>query len=125
MRRERNFATLEYLGFVFTTGVYNYGMLIKDFLEFLREYKVVSVALAFVMATASTALMNSFVKDILLPVASPLFSVASLHEAIFSLGPIHIAYGSFLAELLDFIFLGFVVFLIAKKIFKQDHAEKQ
>ncbi len=100
-------------------------MLIKDFLGFLREYKVVSVALAFVMATASTALVNSFVKDILLPVASPMFSVASLREEIFAVGPVRIAYGSFLAEILNFIFLGFVVFLIAKKIFREDHAEKK
>ena len=100
-------------------------MLIKDFLDFLREYKVVSVAIAFVMASASTALVNSFVKDILLPVASPVFSVASLRDAIFSVGPVRILYGAFLAEFLNFVFLGFVVFLIAKKIFREDRAEKK
>ena len=100
-------------------------MLINDFLEFLWEYKVVSVAIAFVMATASTALVNSFVKDILLPLASPLFSVASLREAIFSIGQIRISYGSFLAEFLNFIFLAFIVFIIVKKIVRLEHTKKK
>lgn len=91
-------------------------MIIKEFIEFLREYKIVSFAIWFVMATASTALVNSFVKDILMLVAAPLFSSEPWRDAISRIGPMRIVYGAFLAELLNFIFLGLVVFLIAKKI---------
>lgn len=100
-------------------------MLIKDFLEFLKEYKVASVAIAFVMATATTALVNSFVKDILLPLASTLFSVVSLREEVFAIGPVHIAYGSFLAEALNFVFFAFIIFIVVKKIIRLEHEEKK
>ena len=100
-------------------------MIIKEFIEFLKEYKVISLALAFVMATASTSMVNSFVKDILLPVVTPLFSSESWRNAVLRIGSVEIAYGSFLAEVLNFIFLGLVVFFIAKKIFRGEHPEKK
>lgn len=99
-------------------------MVLKEFLEFLKEYKIVSLALAFIMGVASTTLVNSLVKDIILPIFSPLLS-GSWQEANLTLGPIVIKYGSFLAEFLNFIILGLVVFFIAKKIFKEEKVNKK
>lgn len=90
----------------------------KDFLTFLKEYNIISLAAAFIMGAASTTLVNSLVKDIVMPIVAPLLSSDSWREATLTLGPIHLAYGSFLAEFINFIILAFVVFLIAKKIFK-------
>jgi large conductance mechanosensitive channel len=92
----------------------------KDFLNFLKEYNIVSVAMAFVMGAASTSLVNSLVKDIIMPIFSPLTASGSWKDAVLSLGPITIRYGSFLGELLNFVVLGLVVFLIAKKILKDE-----
>ncbi len=99
-------------------------MLYKEFISFLKEYKIISLALAFIMGAASTTLVNSLVKDIILPVFSPLLS-GNWQEASLHLGPIVIRYGSFLAELLNFIILGLVVFVIAKKILKEEKVEKK
>ena len=99
-------------------------MLYKEFLEFLKEYKIVGLAMAFIMGAASTALVNSLVKDIILPIFSPILS-GSWQEAHLTLGPIVLRYGSFLAELLNFVILGLVVFFIAKKIFKEEKVEKK
>jgi len=92
----------------------------KDFLNFLKEYNIVSVAMAFVMGAASTSLVNSLVKDIVMPIFSPLTASGNWKDAVLSLGPITIRYGSFLGELLNFVVLGLVVFLIAKKILKDE-----
>ena len=46
----------------------------KEFAEFLKEYKVVSLAVAFVMSEASSGLVNSLVKDVLMPLFTPLMS---------------------------------------------------
>ncbi|MFZ3054531.1 MAG: MscL family protein [Minisyncoccales bacterium] len=94
--------------------------MIKDFLAFLKEYNIVSVAMAFIMGAASTSLVNSLVKDIIMPIFSPLTASGNWTEAVLSIGPIAIRYGSFLGELLNFIILGFVVFVIAKKILKEE-----
>lgn len=41
---------------------------VNEFREFLREYKVVSVAVAFVMGQAVNDLVKSFVNNIFMPV---------------------------------------------------------
>ena len=91
----------------------------KEFAEFLKEFNVISLAVGFIMGTASTALINSFVKDILMPMTAPLLSAGPWRDATIQIGPIMIAYGSFLAELLNFFILAFVIFVIAHKLLKR------
>jgi len=97
----------------------------KEFFQFLKEYNIVTLALAFVMGTAATALVNSLVNDIVMPFFSPFLSSESWKTATLDLGLIHIAYGSFLAQLINFTILGFVVFFVAKKILKEEKVSKK
>ena len=99
--------------------------MLKEFLDFLKEYKIVSLAVAFVMGEASSSLVNSFVKDALLPVMLPLISAESWKDATFHIGPASIAYGSFLAELLNFIILAFIIFIVVRKIMKAEEETKR
>lgn len=96
----------------------------KEFVNFLREYKIFSLAVAFVMGTASTALVNSLVKDVVMPIIGPFLSTGFWREAVLDFGSAHVAIGSFLAELLNFLILAFIIFVIAKKIVKIDHKKK-
>jgi len=98
--------------------------LLHEYMQFLKEYNIISLALAFVMGAASTSLVNSLVKDVVMPFISPLVGADSWREASFSLGPVVLNYGSFLAELLNFIILGLIVFFLAKKIFKIEKLKK-
>ncbi|MDD4531592.1 MAG: MscL family protein [Candidatus Pacebacteria bacterium] len=92
----------------------------KDFLSFLKEYNIFSLAIAFIMGAASTSLVNSLVKDMIMPLFSPLTAGGDWKSAVLNLGPVVIRYGSFLGELLNFIILALVVFVIARKILKND-----
>lgn len=92
--------------------------LTNEFRDFLREYKIVSLAIAFVMGAASTGLVNSLVKDVIMPILEPLMATESWKEAVLEIGPINVAYGSFLAELINFLILAFIVFIFVRKIFK-------
>lgn len=94
--------------------------MIKDFIVFLKEYKIVSLAVALVMGTATTNLVNSLVKDIMLPIAAPLVGAISWQQAVLHIGPVTILYGSFLAELINFLILAFIIFLIVKNLFKNE-----
>lgn len=89
-----------------------------EFVEFLKEYKVMSLAIAFVMGAASTTLVNSFVKDIFMPLISPLLSGDEWRDAVLHLGPITLAYGSVLAELVNFVILAAIVFVVVKKVMR-------
>ena len=90
--------------------------MIEEFIKFLKEYKIVTLAVAFVMSTASTNLVNSIVKDVVMPVVSPLLSTGKWQDAVIDVAWARIAIGSFLAELLNFIVLALVVFIVAKKL---------
>lgn len=94
-------------------------------MEFLKEYKVVSFAIAFIMGSASTSLVGSLVKDILMPILSSFISSESWREASFYIGTTKIAYGSFLAELINFIILASIVFIVTKKILKMETVIKK
>ena len=92
--------------------------MMQEFIAFLKEYKVVGLAIGFIMGAASTSLINSLVRDVLMPIMAPLLSSESWKTAVVHVGPVTIAAGSFMAELLNFLILALIVFLVAKKIFK-------
>ena len=99
--------------------------IIKEFLEFLKEYKVVGLAIAFIMGVASTALIKSLVENVLMPIITPFIPGGAWKEAVFNLGPIVIKWGSFLGELINFIIIAFVVFIIAKAILREEKVAKK
>lgn len=99
--------------------------MIKGFMEFLKEFNIVSLAIAFIMGSASTSLVNSLVKDILMPLLSSLISSESWKIASIYIGGVKVAYGSFLAELINFLILALIVFIIAKKILKMESIPKK
>ena len=96
---------------------------LKEFLAFLREYKVVPLAIAFVMGQASTGLVSSFVEGIFLPMVAPLVSAEAWKDAALTIGPITISYGQFVADLINFIILALIIFIVAKKIIKMEQEE--
>ncbi len=93
-------------------------MMFKEFAKFLKEFNIVALAIGFIMGTASTSLINALVKDILMPLVAWLVSAGAWREATIYVGPVAIAYGSFIAELCNFVILALIVFLVAKKLLK-------
>lgn len=97
----------------------------QEFMEFLKEYKVIGVAVAFIMAAASTSLVNSLVNDIIMPIITPFIPGGGWQEATVSIGPIVLKWGSFLAQIINFVILALVVFMIAKKLLKEEKVVKK
>lgn len=98
--------------------------MIREFFNFLKEYKVIALAVAFIMGAASTSLVKSLVDNIIMPLITPFMPAGGWKTATLSLGPIVLNYGAFLGELINFVIIAFVVFLIAKKVMKADKVEK-
>jgi len=99
--------------------------LVSEFREFLQEYKVVGVAVAFIMATATTALVKSLVDNIIMPLLSPLLPGGDWQTAILVAGPFKIGSGPFLSALVNFVILALVVFIIAKAVLKEEKVTKK
>lgn len=96
--------------------------MLKEFAGFLKEYKVVSLAVAFVMGEASSSLVSSLVKDVFMPIISPFMSAETWREATLHLGPVTIAYGTLLADIINFVVVAFLIFIIVRKLLKLEAA---
>lgn len=98
---------------------------IKEFLVFLKEYKVMALAIAFVIGVAATSLVKSLVENIIMPTITPFISGGAWKEASLSLGPFVWKLGAFFGELLNFVVIALVVFLIAKYVLREEIVSKK
>jgi len=96
---------------------------IKEFKEFLDEFKVLGLAIAFIIGIASTTLIQSLVNNIVMPVITPFIPGGAWETATLTVGPIVLKWGAFLSALINFIVIALVVFIIAKKVMKQEKSK--
>ena len=101
---------------------------IKDFKAFLFKADIVALATAFIIATALKAVVNSLVNDVIMPVAGLLAGGTDFTQEFIALdgskyetlelakeaGAATITYGNLIQALINFVFIGFVVFWIFK-----------
>lgn len=97
----------------------------SEFKEFLAEYKVIPLAIAFVMGVAITALIKSLVDNIIMPIITPFIPGGAWQTATFSLGPIIISWGAFIGAAINFVIIALVVFMIAKYFLKEEKVTKK
>ncbi|PIN72145.1 large conductance mechanosensitive channel protein MscL [Candidatus Woesearchaeota archaeon CG10_big_fil_rev_8_21_14_0_10_45_5] len=99
--------------------------LINEFKDFLIEYKVIALAIAFIMGAAITALVQSLVANIIMPLITPFIPGGAWQTAKLTLGPIVLSWGAFIGALINFIIIALVIFLIAKYFFKEKKVTKK
>lgn len=93
--------------------------MLQDFKDFLKEYKIIGLATAFVMGAAINSMVSSLVNDLLMPIITPFIPGGAWKDAELILGPVVLKIGSFLGNLLNFFILAVVVFLIIKSLKKK------
>ncbi len=94
-------------------------------MDFLREYNVIALAIAFIIGVAATALVQSFVNNIVMPFIGAIVPGGDWQKATVALGPVIIGWGPFLSALIYFIIVALVVFVIAKKLLKEEKVAKK
>ena len=99
--------------------------IIQEFRDFLAEYKVVGLAVAFIMGAAATDLVKSLVNNIIMPLIMPLMPAGDWQTTAVVVGPFSFLLGAFLASLINFVIIAFAVFLIAKMVMKEEKVTKK
>jgi len=99
--------------------------MIKDFFSFLKEYNVIALAIAFIMGVASTTLIKSLVDNVIMPIITPFIPGGEWQAATFNLGPIVVGWGAFLGAVINFMIISLVVYIIAKKVLKEEKVTKK
>ena len=87
----------------------------NEFMDFLSKYKVMGLAVAFIMGVYLGGLVNALVKDLILPIIGliiPGLGDLATYEITFAQQIFRV--GDFLAALITFIIVALVIFLIVK-----------
>ncbi|NYZ75055.1 large conductance mechanosensitive channel protein MscL [Candidatus Micrarchaeota archaeon] len=97
---------------------------VTEFREFLDKYKVLGLAIAFVIGAASTKLVTALVNDVVMPVVAVVIPGGDWRSAVFQAGPVKLLLGDFVGALIDFMIIALVVFLMVKMMIKEDATQK-
>jgi large conductance mechanosensitive channel len=91
-----------------------------EFREFLKKYNILALAIAFVLGAAANTLVKSLVDNIIMPLITPAIPNGKWEEAMFNIGTIQIKWGPVLSELIHFLILAWIIFLIIKFVDREE-----
>ena len=110
--------------------------MIQEFKEFAMKGNLIDMAVGVVMGAAFGKITSSFIDGMFMPIIGKIFQVGDLSKSKFILseevkdaaGKVitpesAIAYGNFIASLLNFLIVAFVMFMVIKAINKMKKAE--
>ena len=87
----------------------------NEFLDFLSKYKVMGLAVAFIMAVYLGNLVQALVKDFIMPIIGlAIPGLEDLATLEYTLNQQTFGVGDFLVALITFIIVAFVIFILVK-----------
>ncbi len=88
--------------------------MIKEFKDFIMKGNLVEVAVGLIIALAFKAVVDSLVADVITPIIGAVFGKPDFSSLTLGIGDGKILYGSFLNNVISFLIVGLVLFLIVK-----------
>jgi large conductance mechanosensitive channel len=99
--------------------------MIKEFVEFLKQYGIVGLAIAVIIGGKLNELVSSVVNDLLTPLLfQPALKAANV-DNIRLLSYNGILYGKVVGSLIDFTVVALLVFIMAKYLLKEEKVTKK
>jgi large conductance mechanosensitive channel len=99
--------------------------MIKEFIQFLKNYGVIGLAIAVIIGGKLNELVSSFVNDLMMPlIFQPALRAANVDD-IKKLSYNGILYGKVLGSFIDFMIVAVIIFIFAKVILKEDTVAKK
>lgn len=97
----------------------------REFLDFLKHYGVIGLAIAVIIGGKLNALVDAVVKELLMPIIGLLIPGGDWRQLAFTIGETKFGVGPILAAFVDFLIVAFVVFVIAKKVLREEIVVKK
>jgi len=99
--------------------------MVKEFLDFLKQYGVIGLAIAVIIGGKLNALISTMVDGILMPIITFFIPGGAWRTATLDVGPFHFLLGPFFGALIDFMVVAWIVFYFAKKVLKEETVAKR
>lgn len=87
--------------------------IIEEFREFIARGNVLDLAVGVIIGGAFQSLVTSLTDNIISPILG-CFTEVDFNSYALNIGNLHLKYGAFLTDIINFIIMAFVVFLIVK-----------
>lgn len=90
--------------------------MLKEFREFAIRGNVVDLAVAVIIGGAFGKIVSSLVDNIIMPLVGLLIGGVDFKNLAFTVGSAKVEYGLFIQNVVDFIIVAFVIFLMVRAI---------
>ena len=90
--------------------------MLKDFREFISRGSVIDLAIGVIMGAAFTAIINSMVGDMFMPLIGALLGGVHFEGLAFQVGEASINYGLFIQAVINFILVALIIFFSLRAI---------
>ena len=84
------------------------------FLEFIREQGVVGLAVGFILGGSIRTVVDSIVNDLINPLLGLILGTVDFSNAVWQIGSAQVAWGNFVATLINFTIVAMVVYFWVK-----------
>ena len=91
---------------------------IKEFKEFISKGSVIDMAVGVVVGGAFTAIVNSLVNDIIMPLVGLILGGINFTGLSFGIKDAQINYGNFIQNIISFLIVAFCLFCVVKAMNK-------
>ena len=103
--------------------------ILSEFRSFIARGNVLDLAVGVIIGGAFQSLVSSLTDNVISPILG-CFTEVDFHSYVLNIGTLHLRYGAFLTDVINFIIMAFIVFLMVKvmnKILvkKEDEQEKK
>ncbi len=88
--------------------------MLKEFRDFINRGNVMDLAVAVILGAAFTAIVNSLVNDIIMPIIGVILGGVDFTALAITVGDANITYGNFIQAIINFLLVAFVVFLLVR-----------
>jgi large conductance mechanosensitive channel len=97
---------------------------IEEFIEFLKNYQVIGLAVAVIIGAAAGKMVTAMVNDIIMPIIAVVIPGGDWKTSVLQVGPAKFLVGDFVGAVIDFIVIALVIYLVVKFIMKGDTSKK-
>lgn len=90
--------------------------MVKEFKEFIMRGNVMDLAVAVIIGGAFGKIITSLVSDIIMPLIGLIIGGIDFTGLAFTVGSAKVTYGNFINNVIDFLIIALVIFLMIKAI---------
>ena len=99
--------------------------MLKEFMEFLKQYGVIGLAIAVVIGGKVNEFVTATVSDLLMPVIGMILPGGEWKTWILELGPLKLSIGHWIGVAIDFVIVAYFVFMFAKIVLREKTVAKK